>query len=388
MSKEYKNKLQLEAEAYGVERRRNLAKEVLKDGSPFPQTLEYKDIDAEFKKWVEDELDMTYDGTKVPTVLLFSNQRFSEYIQSWFAIDDKRNFKMNFKAITRENNPKEGSLYGSSRNIPGERTYLMKRVAARDKNNREYFIEYRVKQPFCIDMLYTVTLVTNKYELLNDFNQKVNDKFKAINAYMRPNGHYIGMKLTDISDESDYSIDDRRFYSQSYRITVMAYIITPDSFVVEEKPKLTFKGFDGDGQKTYAEIEDLEMPVCENTNYFDYKPLRLTVSFDPCSKRIRFKMDTNLRVKTVRMENVRHFDVWLNDGKDNREYVSGDRSDTYESDALDGFEIKDGDELNIANVSRYFSDKVSKVEFIGVDWTMVFDTRSENVVGDNITIES
>ena len=77
MSKEYKNKLQLSAKAYGTERRRNIAKEALKDGSPFPATLEYKDIDAEFKRWVEDELEMEYDGEKIPTILLFSNQRFS-----------------------------------------------------------------------------------------------------------------------------------------------------------------------------------------------------------------------------------------------------------------------------------------------------------------------
>lgn len=388
MSREYKNKLQLSAEAYGTERRRNLAKEALKDGSPFPATLEYKDIDAEFKKWVEDELEIEYDGGKIPTILLFSNQRFSEYIQSWFNLDDKKNFKLNFKAITRENNPKGGTLYGSTRNIPGEHTYLMKRVEARDKNDRKYFIEYRIKQPFCVDMIYTITLVTNKYDLLNEFNQKVNDKFKAIDAYMRPNGHYIGMKLTDISDESDYSIDDRRFYSQSFRITVMAYIITPDSFVVEEKPYLMFQGFDGERSKTYAEIEDIEMPVCENTNYFEYKPLRLTVSFDVCDKRIKFRMDSNMRLTTVVMDNVRNFEIWLNDDKDSKIYVASGSDDMFETKQLDGLEIKDGSFINISKVSRYRSDKECRLIINGVDWTEVFDTRRENVIGDEVEINN
>lgn len=388
MSREYKNKLQLSSEAYGTERRRNLAKEALKDGSPFPATLEYKDIDAEFKKWVEDELEIEYDGGKIPTILLFSNQRFSEYIQSWFNLDDKKNFKLNFKAITRENNPKGGTLYGSTRNIPGEHTYLMKRVEARDKNDRKYFIEYRIKQPFCVDMIYTITLVTNKYDLLNEFNQKVNDKFKAIDAYMRPNGHYIGMKLTDISDESDYSIDDRRFYSQSFRITVMAYIITPDSFVVEEKPYLMFQGFDGERSKTYAEIEDIEMPVCENTNYFEYKPLRLTVSFDVCDKRIKFRMDSNMRLTTVVMDNVRNFEIWLNDDKDSKIYVASGSDDMFETKQLDGLEIKDGSFINISKVSRYRSDKECRLIINGVDWTEVFDTRRENVIGDEVEINN
>lgn len=386
MSRVYKNKLQLSAESYGIERRRNLAKEVLKDGSPFPATLEYKDIDAEFKRWVEEELAIEYDGEKIPTFLLFSNQRFSEYIQSWFNVDDKMNFRLNFKAITRENNPKGGTLYGNTRNIPGERTYLMKRVEARDKNERKYFIEYRVKQPFCVDLIYTVSLVTNKYDLLNEFNQKVNDKFKSINAYMRPNGHYIGMKLTDISDESDYSIDDRRFYSQSFKITVMAYIITPDSFVVEEKPYLMFRGFDGERSKTYAEIEEVETPVCENTNYFEYKPLKLSVSFDVCAKRIMFRMDSNMRISTVVMNNVRNFEIWLNDDKDAKKYVASGSDDMFETRQLDGFEMKDGDFVHISKVSRYRSDKECRLIVNGVDWTEVFDTRKDDVVGDVVEI--
>lgn len=386
MSKDYKNEMQLKAEAYGTERRRNLVKEALKDGSPFPKTLEYKDIDAEFKKWVEKELDIIYDGSSIPTILLFSNQRFSEYIQSWFNIDDKMNFKLNFKAITRENNPKSGTLYGATRNIPGERTYLMKRVEARDKNDRKYFIEYRIKQPFCVDLIYTVSLITNKYDLLNEFNQKVNDKFKAIDAYMRPNGHYIGMKLTDISDESDYSIDDRRFYSQSYRITVMAYIITPDSFVVEEKPYLMFKGFDGEKTKTYAEIEDVEMPVCDNANYYEYKPLKLTISFEPCAKRIKFKMDTNMRITSMTMDNIRNCEFWLNDDMTNKVYITSETAESYESQDLDNIEIKDGDQVNIGRVSKYYCDRESKLTINGVDWNSVFDSRTDQIAGDEIEV--
>lgn len=387
MSQDYKNELKLSAEAYGVERRRNLAKEVLKDGSPFPQPLEYKDIDEEFKHWVETSLDMSYDGKKLPTILLFSNQRFSEYMQSWANVDDKKNFIMNFKAITRENNPKGGTLYGSTRNIPGERTYLMKRVEARDKNDRKYFIEYRVKQPFCVDLLYTVSLVTNKYELLNSFNQLVNDRFKAIDAYMRPNGHYIGMKLTDISDESDYSIDDRRFYSQSYRITVMAYIMPPDSFVVEEKPALMFKGFDGEGKKSFAEIEEVEQSACIGYNPYRYANLRLTVGMDTCTKNMKFNMDTNFRIDKVKMTNVRGFEFWLNDDKDNKQYVNGEIGES-ESDELKGFEIKADDIVHITKLSRYYSTKEAKIVFEGVDWTDVYDTRETDEKSKEIEYQS
>ena len=45
MSRNYKNDLRLREKVKGTERRRNLAKEILKDSTPLPLPLEYKDID-------------------------------------------------------------------------------------------------------------------------------------------------------------------------------------------------------------------------------------------------------------------------------------------------------------------------------------------------------
>ena len=234
MSRAYKNTLNLRGKAYGQERRKNLAKEILKDSTPLPKTLLYKDIDKAFSEWVENDLYITFEGEAIPTISLYSNQRFSEYMQTWEGVDEKKNIILNFKAITRENNPKLGTIVGPSKNIPGEHSVLMKTVEAFDKNNRKYYIDYRLKQPTAIDFIYTVSLVTNKYELLNEFNLMMNDKFKSIQCYIRPNGHFIPMILNDISDESEYSIDNRQYYSQTYNITVKAYIITEDDYIIEE----------------------------------------------------------------------------------------------------------------------------------------------------------
>ena len=225
MSREYKNVLNLRERTFGYERRKNLTKEVVQDATPLPMPLEYEDIDKEFIRWVDEDLKMNFDGVNLPTYTFLSNQRFSEYLQSWQNVDEKKNLVLNFKSITRENNPKSGTIVGDTKNIPGSPDFLMKRVPAVGKAGNRYFIEYRTKQPIPIDLIYTVSVFTNKYELLNKFNQLVNSKFQAIDCYIRPNGHFIPMKLDDISDESEYSIDNRRFYSQSYAITVMGYII-------------------------------------------------------------------------------------------------------------------------------------------------------------------
>ena len=314
MSKEYKNNIQLRSGAFGKERRENLTKETLQNGSPFPETLDYKDIDEAFTEWVDKDLPIVYDGEEIPTVALFSNQRFSEYMQSWENVDEKKNLVLNFKAITRENNPKGGSMYGNTRNVPGDRWYLMKRVEARDRNDRRYFLDYKMKQPFTIDLSYTLSIVTNKLELLNEFNEKVNEKFKSIDAYIRPRGHFIPMRLENISDESDYSINDRRFYSQSYKILVMAYIISKDSMMVEEVPYPTFK-FSDQPRKSFADMEYLERVDCYDNNPYEYARYVINVNLNGCEKKLGFTMTQNLTIENITTENIRSYRTFINDNE-------------------------------------------------------------------------
>ena len=113
MSRNYKNIIKLKRDVVGKERRENLTKEVLQNATPLPEPLEYEDIDKEFERWVSEDLDISFEEQKLPTYLMLSNQRFSEYLQSWEHVDEKKNLILNFKAITRENNPRNPS-HGNS----------------------------------------------------------------------------------------------------------------------------------------------------------------------------------------------------------------------------------------------------------------------------------
>ena len=351
MSREYKNFLRLRKRPYGPERRNNLAKETVQDSTPLPLPLEYKDIDEAFKKWVDEDLAFSFDGERIPTIALFSNQRFTEYMQTWGNVDNKRNLIPNFKTITRENNPKAGTIVGQTRNIPGERTALLRRVESTDRAGRRYFTDYRMKQPFAVDLIYTVSIVTNKYEFLNDFNQMVNDKFKSIDCYIRPNGHFIPMKLNDISDKSEYSIDNRQYYSQSYNILVMAYIITEDSMVVEERPELRFLGFEGDaGSRSYAEVEDLPCNY-EKESPYAYSPMMITIHLEPCDSKYQFTMDADFKAESNNSKNVRYFRIFINDVEVNMENLS----------------IKKGDVVKVKSVLRYVYTEPSDIILKGFD---------------------
>jgi hypothetical protein len=384
MSRNYKNIIKLKRDVVGKERRENLAKEVLQDATPLPNPLEYEDIDKEFERWVSQDLDISFENQKLPTYLMLSNQRFSEYLQSWQHVDEKKNLILNFKTITRENNPKAGTIVGDTRNIPGDIDFLINRVFSVDKHGNRYFIDYRMKQPISIDLIYTVSIFTNKYQLLNEFNIMMNEKFKAIDCYIRPNGHFIPMKLNDISDESEYNIDDRRYYSQSYSITVMAYIIPKNSFRVIEQPMMRLECFDGEVLSRPKTIVE-ETECLDNYNPYEYQPIEIQTVFPSESTKHKFKIDCDSEITAISMSNTRFFDLYIN-GKlidisrifKNDEELCYDEytvvlADYFSEEELEQFKFNDNDEIKFANISKYKTFENAKINLIGKDFTNVVE---------------
>lgn len=361
MSRNYKNILKSGWVKYGRAERQALQHEVLKDSTPFPGPVGYQDIDEAFRDWVENELKFSVEGEVVPTVALFTNQRFSEYMQSWENVDEKKNLMLNFKTITRENNPKSGTINGNTKNIPGRRTYLMKRVVAFDKDNRKYFIDYRMRQPMGIDLIYTVNIVTNRYVVLNDFNTMVNDKFSSITAYIRPKGHFMSMTLNDIGDESEYQIDDRQYYSQSFNIKVRAYIIQDSDYIVEEKPRVIVMGFDERKERSYAEIE--ELPCDDDKQPYYKQGLLLTIHIGECSDKVRFTLDVPMQVLSAESENMRSVHVVIN-GED------------YDYNDLVNRQFEAGSEFSFSKVSRFRSHDECLLTIHGYDYTSVYTDES------------
>lgn len=384
MSRNYKNIIKLKRNVVGNERRENLAKEVLQDATPLPNPVEYEEIDQEFERWVREDLDISYENEKLPTYLMLSNQRFSEYLQSWQHVDEKKNLILNFKAITRENNPKAGTIVGEIRNIPGDIDFLMNRVFSMDRHGNRYYIDYRMKQPISIDLKYTVSIFTNKYQLLNDFNLLMNKHFAAIDCYIRPKGHFMSMTLDDISDESEYNIDDRRYYSQSYLITVKAYIIPKDSFRVIEQPMLKLECFDGatvSRPKTIVEETECE----EDYNPYEYQPIEIITEFPENTSKHMFKIDCDSEITGISMKNVRYFDLYINGNLidisrifKNDEDLCYDEytvmlSDYFTDEELQNFKLNDNDSIKIVHVSRYKTFENSEIKLIGKDFTNVVE---------------
>ena len=249
------DRLRLRNHAVGRERRLNMSKLMLEHNTPFPLSVTYEDIDKAFFDWVDKKLDIVYDGKKLPTYKLFSNQKISEYSQTWSNLDDTGNIIMNFKTITRENNPQFGENQGGNYNIPGKRDYPMFYVPVLQENGEEAYDLYTMKQPLSVNFMYTVSIICNKYELLNKFNEMMQYEFSALECYISPNDHPMPMVIESINDESEYNIDDRKYYAQSYNVKLMGYIIRNEDFKVTKIPsrfKVSFNA--GDKNKKYKKI--------------------------------------------------------------------------------------------------------------------------------------
>ena len=314
--RKYLNHLNLKKPIFGNEERYAILKKTMENGTFLPKSVEYKDIDESFKEWVENKLKISFNGKILPTMVLYSNQRFTEYTQTWKYTDDNKNLILNFKTITRENNPQYGQIQGGLWNIPGDRFYLMKKQIVLDDNGSESILALKMKQPMAVDFMFNVSIFTTNIETINDFNKLVNSRFKARQDYICPNGYYMPMTLENISDKSSYQIDDRQFYSQSFEIKVMGYVLSKEDFKVEEQPLKIGMDFKCSLSKRKAniEVEEYENPCNMPNDELEFypKPIDINIEFPPCVKETEFTFDENVIIKELNLANVKNYSVYIN----------------------------------------------------------------------------
>ena len=406
------DKLRLRRVSNGGERRRNISLRILEKGTPLPKPIEYADIDNAMFEWVDKKFDLTCNGKKLPTYKLYSTQRLSEYAQSWSNLDESGSLILNFKTITREMNPQKGMSQGGYFNIPGHRDFAVFYVPILQENGTEAFDRYTIKQPFAVSLIYTVSIITNKVELLNEMNQLMNYEFNAINAFLYPNEHPMSMKLDSVSDDSEYSIEDRKYYAQSYKITVNGYIIRKEDFSVERIPsrfvmamkdsvgneyrrgknrrlservtfmedlpntsktkKFTLSAMGGESDcetfpfgndkmrpQEIVPIEDADTSCCigEGDKYYN-KVVKILIDFDECLTEIKFAIDKDIVINSVEVENVHDFRILIN-----QEVVSLD----------DEIKMYAEDEITV-KISRKDMFAKSSLTLVGYDPNVAIDS--------------
>lgn len=329
--------IRLRDRAYGTERRRNFAKEILRKETEVPKPLNYEDIDYAFEEFVREEV-AKLTNNSYPVYTLYSNQRFSEYSQTWQYDDEDGNPILNFITINRDNNPKPGGNQGEYWNIPGDRHYTVLVKDVLDDNGTESYEIHSMKQPYAVDLSYRVNFMTVGYDKINEFNNRINELFKSRQHYIRPNGHFLPMVIEEVNDETTYSIEERKFFLQSIGIKVMAYIINKEDYKVERKPKRHMLFMEGDKKRPTPSVDIDEY---EDRNPLVNKRVDVTIGFEEWNDKVEFEIDCDMHVERLDNENVRSVRVFVND---TMYYIEK------------GFRLKNGDNVKI---------KVNKYDMLG-----------------------
>ncbi|MBP5724323.1 MAG: hypothetical protein J6X18_12225 [Bacteroidales bacterium] len=310
-----------------------------------PNPVEYEDIDDAFIEFVDEKIELVANGKKVPTYTLFSNHRFSEFSQTYGHTDEEGNLLMDFKTVGRETNPKAGSGQDGLYNIPGNRRYTVGIRSVLDDNGTEHYEVSSMEQPVALDFIYTVSYITADFSKLNDFNIILNTLFQSKQYYISPNGYKMPLYLDDVSDQSEYSIDNRKVFIQTATITLKGYVIPKSTLRIEKFPKRhrigIISGFNP--PKPVVEVEGDDKTDC------------IVLSFPKRSNSVSFEYDGDFRITGVETDNVRSYRVSVNG-----EYVPD----------IVNFALEEGDDVfvQVIPVDFNFPSKLSLCGLEGV-WT-------------------
>lgn len=335
--------------------RKSYAQDIVDKAPIIPKPLEYVDVDNAVKAFVENELGLTINGKDIPTFTLFSNQRFSEYSQTWNHSDEEGNLILNFKTINRTTNPQGGENQGSFWNIPGNRYYTLLQRSVLEDNGTESIEIYSMKQPYAVTLEYRISFMTDLFENVSVFNEMVNDLFKSRQYYIRPNNHYIPLLLDNISDESKYSVSDYRFYVQTINVKALAYIIHEEDIKVEKFPKRLHLGVMNDKKKNKVKIDIEEYD--DNTSLSN-QTIKLSMDFEAWHDKAEFEIDTDMDIHEIEKENVRNMRIFVND-----------MPIYYEK----GFKVKNGDKIRI-RITQFDIKENASLVFKGINPNIYFES--------------
>jgi hypothetical protein len=231
LPKNYKKYVNITPHKQGFEQRQSILDEIADKGTYLPKGILHEDMDSEMINYVNNDIDLSLAGEKVP-VLFLSAQRWAEFSKTWQFTDIDKNIKLPFITIVRKPDAQQGTNYAGKFNIPGRPTFTYMKIPTWD-GNRNGFDIYKIPQPVSVDILYEVRLFCNRMRDLNFMNRKMLTSFSSLEKYIKVNGHPIPLIMDSIGDESVISnLDERKYYVQLFTIKMLGYLLDEDDFIV------------------------------------------------------------------------------------------------------------------------------------------------------------
>jgi len=221
-----------------IKRREELLDMITKSDSFLPDSILHDDLDKGMLDYVKDTFKVVSDGTQIPIIeKILTIQRWGEFTSNWEFSDGDGNVKLPFIAIIRKPDVQFGTNPSIQRTIPDRHQFHYATVPTWDGNAMGADV-YKIPQPIPCDITYEITIVCNKFRDLNKFNKIVLQHFSSKQSYTQVKGHYVPIVLDTIEDNTPMeTIDGRRFYMQTYKFTMLGFLIDSDEF--EVKPAIS-----------------------------------------------------------------------------------------------------------------------------------------------------
>jgi hypothetical protein len=253
--------------------------------------------------FVKNDLEVITAGKIVPMVdIIITTQNWTQYVETALFVDLDYNPSPPFITVVRSPEVKFGSNPSLQYTIPDRKQFYYASVPTWNGNEQGMDI-YTIPQPVPVDISYSVKIICNRMRELNQLNKVIMQKFSSRQAYTFIKGQYVPIVMNNVSDESQMTMDARKYYVQSYDFTMLGYLIDEEEFEVKpaiarvtQLMELTGAGNVGKKNKTL-----------ENSNEFLENYL-FVVGNDTLSDVVAYT--ANLSFGT--WSNVDSFDVYIN----------------------------------------------------------------------------
>jgi hypothetical protein len=285
-------------------RREELLEYINKDGTYLPKSVLHADLDRGMLDFVKEDLKVVTAGKAVPTIdIILTTQNWSQYVESATFVNLDYNVEPPFVTLVRSPEVKYGTNPSLQYTIPNRKQFYYASVPTWNGNNQGMDI-YTIPQPVPVDINYSVKIVCNRMREINQMNKIVLQKFSSRQAYTFIKGQYVPIIMNNISDESQMTMDSRKYYVQSYDFTMLGYLIDEEEF--EVKPAIARSLLVYELDTSLIKKKKLKEP--ENPDEFLTNFTYVTGNTS-LSEIIEYTANMNV----VGSENISSYDVFIND---------------------------------------------------------------------------
>ena len=284
-------------------RRQELLQYIKEDGTYLPKSVLHADLDRGMLDFVKENLKVVTAGEIVPMVdIIITTQNWSQYVETYKFIDLDYNPNPPFITVVRSPEVKYGTNPSLQYTIPNRKQFYYASVPTWNGNEQGMDI-YTIPQPVPVDIKYSVKIICNRMRELNQLNKIVMQTFASRQAYTFIKGQYVPIILDNVSDESQMTMDARKYYVQNYDFTMLGYLIDEEEFEVKPAIQRITQLFEID--TTTRRPRRNKFP--ENPDEFDFQFLFVTGNTTLVDI-IDFRSNMSL----LSSDNVDTFDVYIN----------------------------------------------------------------------------